>query len=209
MSKPKKAAIYVRVSSDKQTVENQILALTKVAERRGWEIAETYQDAGISGAKGRKDRPGLDQMLHDAGKGKFSVVMVWSIDRMGRSLIDLLKTVQTLGKSKVDLFIDQQNIDTTTPEGELLFHIVGAFGQFERKMIVSRVNAGLARARATGKTKDGRTLVLGRPSNMTPAKDKEARAMLADGIGILKIAKTLGVGTGTIQKIKDEMKKAA
>jgi DNA invertase Pin-like site-specific DNA recombinase len=201
----KRAPLYVRVSSDKQTVENQVQALTKIAQHRGWKMVETYKDSGISGAKGRKDRPGLDQMLKDASKGKFDVAMVWSIDRMGRSLIDLLKTMQTLGRCNVDMFIDQQNIDTTTPEGELLFHIVGAFGQFERKMIVARVNAGLDRARATGKTRDGRTLVLGRPSKMTPAKDKEARTMLADGIGILKIAKTLGVGTGTVQKIKDQM----
>jgi DNA invertase Pin-like site-specific DNA recombinase len=208
MAKIKRAALYVRVSSDRQSVENQIQALTKVAEHRGWQIVETYQDAGISGAKGRKDRPGLDQMLNDAGKGKFDVAMVWAIDRMGRSLIDLLNTMQTLGKCNVDMFIDQQNIDTTTPLGEFMFHIVGAFGQFERKMIVARVNAGLDRARASGKTKTGKKLVLGRPSNMDAKKDQEARAMLAKGVGVLKIAKTLRVGTGTIQKIKDELRAA-
>jgi len=199
MGKAKRAALYVRVSTDKQTVENQIQALTKAAEHRGWDIVATYQDAGISGAKGRKDRPGLDQMLTDAKRHKFNVVMVWAIDRMGRSLIDLLKTIQLLEQCSVDVFIDQQNIDTTTPEGELMFHIVGAFGQFERKMIVSRVNAGLNRARKAGKT-------LGRPSALTPAKEDKIRGALAAGkLGMMKIAKENKVGTGTVQRIKAEM----
>src|SRR5262245_7110063 len=107
----KRAALYVRVSTDHQTVENQLAALRQVAERRGWEIIETYSDAGISGAKGRKDRPGLDRMLSDASKRKFDVVMAWAIDRMGRSLIDLLGTIQTLEACGVDLYLDQQNID--------------------------------------------------------------------------------------------------
>src|SRR5262252_5909573 len=92
----KRAAIYVRVSTDKQTVENQVTALRQIAERRGWEVVEEYRDAGISGAKGRDGRPGLDQMLKDASKRRFDVVMAWAIDRLGRSLIDLLSTIQTL-----------------------------------------------------------------------------------------------------------------
>jgi DNA invertase Pin-like site-specific DNA recombinase len=93
----KRAAIYVRVSTDKQTIENQVAALCQIAERRGWEVVEQYQDAGISGAKGRDGRPGLDQMLKDAQRRKFDVIMAWAIDRLGRSLIDLLGTIQTLG----------------------------------------------------------------------------------------------------------------
>jgi len=92
----KKAAIYVRVSTDRQTVENQLSELRQIAERRGWEVVEEYRDAGISGAKGRDSRPGLDQMLNDASKGRFDIVMAWAIDRLGRSLIDLLGTIQTL-----------------------------------------------------------------------------------------------------------------
>jgi DNA invertase Pin-like site-specific DNA recombinase len=92
----KRAAIYVRVSTDKQTVENQVQALRQIAERRGWEVVEQYSDAGISGAKGRDGRPGLDRMLKDASKRRFDVVMAWAIDRLGRSLIDLLGTIQTL-----------------------------------------------------------------------------------------------------------------
>ena len=98
----KRAAIYVRVSTDKQSVDNQVRELTAIAERRGWQIVECYHDAGISGAKGRKDRPGVDQMLNDAGKGRFDVVMVWAIDRLGRSLVDLLTTIQHLEACKTD-----------------------------------------------------------------------------------------------------------
>ena len=111
----KRAAIYVRVSTDKQTVENQVAALRQIAERRGWQVVEQYHDAGISGAKGRDGRPGLDQMLKDAQRRKFDVIMAWAIDRLGRSLIDLLGTIQTLEASGVDLYLDQQSIDTTTP----------------------------------------------------------------------------------------------
>jgi DNA invertase Pin-like site-specific DNA recombinase len=199
MEKTKRAALYVRVSTDRQTVENQVQALTKAAEYRGWQIVATYQDAGVSGAKGRKDRPGLDQLLNDAKRRKFDVAMVWAIDRMGRSLIDLLKTIQHLEKCKVDVFIDQQNIDTTTPEGELMFSIVGAFGQFERKMIVGRVNAGLDRARKEGKR-------LGRPTALTPAIETKIKAALSAGdAGMMKIADKYGVGTSTVQRIKAEM----
>src|SRR5262245_7086003 len=130
----KRAALYVRVSTDGQTVENQVRELRRVAERRGWTIVETYSDAGISGSKGRDQRPGLDQMLNDASRRKFDVVMAWSIDRLGRSLVDLLSTMQHLEACGVDLFLDQQAIDTTTPAGKLLYQISGAFAEFERSM---------------------------------------------------------------------------
>src|SRR6476620_11330203 len=110
----KRAAVYVRVSTDKQTVENQLRELRQIAERRGWQIVEEYHDAGISGAKGRDQRPGLDRMLKDASKRRFNVVMAWAIDRLGRSLIDLLGTIQSLEACGVDMYLDQQAIDTTT-----------------------------------------------------------------------------------------------
>jgi DNA invertase Pin-like site-specific DNA recombinase len=113
--KATRAAIYVRVSTDKQSVESQLMALRRVAEARGWDVLHIYQDAGVSGAKSRKDRPGLDQLLMDAGRRKFDIVMAWAIDRIGRSLVDLLDTIQTLEACGVDLYLDQQSIDTTTP----------------------------------------------------------------------------------------------
>jgi DNA invertase Pin-like site-specific DNA recombinase len=193
----KRAALYVRVSTDKQTVENQVAALTKVANARGWEIVATFNDAGISGARTRKDRPGLDQCLNDAQRGKFEVVMVWAIDRLGRSLVDLLHTIEHLKVCGVDLYLDQQSIDTTTPAGKLMLHMCGAFAEFERSMIVARVHAGLKRAVANGKT-------LGRPLNDPQAIDK-ARKELAKGIGINRVAKLVGLSNGTVAKIKAEM----
>jgi len=143
MAKSKRAALYVRVSTDHQSVENQVRELKQVAERRGWTVIEVYRDAGISGFKGRDKRPGVDAMLKDANRRKFDIVMAWAIDRLGRSLIDLLGTIEHLEKVGVDLYLDQQNIDTTTPTGRLLFQITGAFGEFERSMIRQRVRAGL------------------------------------------------------------------
>jgi DNA invertase Pin-like site-specific DNA recombinase len=157
----RRAALYLRVSTDKQTIENQELQLRQVAERRGWEVVEVYDDAGISGSKGRADRPGLDQMLNDASRRHFDVVLCWAIDRLGRSLIDLLGTIQHLEAVGVDLYIDQQSIDTTTPMGKLMLQVCGAFAEFERSMIKTRIHAGLKRARAQGKA-------LGRPRSMMP-----------------------------------------
>src|SRR5689334_5418221 len=161
----KRAAIYVRVSTDKQTVENQVRELRQIAELRGWQVVEQYSDTGISGSNGRDGRPGLDRMLKDASKRRFDVVMAWAIDRIGRSLLDLLGTIQTLEACGVDRCLDQQAIDTTTPAGRLMFQVTGAFAEFERSMIRQRINAGLKRAVAAGKT-------LGRPLNDPDAIDK-------------------------------------
>ena len=106
----KRAAIYVRVSTDRQTIENQLRELRQIAERRGWEVVHEYHDAGISGVKGREARPGLDEMLNDVQRRRFDVVMAWAIDRLGRSLIDLLGTIQTLEVCGVDLYLDQQSM---------------------------------------------------------------------------------------------------
>ena len=193
----KRAAIYVRVSTDKQTIENQLRELHRIAERRGWMVIQEYRDAGISGAKGREARPGLDEMLKDAQRRRFDVVMAWAIDRLGRSLIDLLGTIQALEACGVDLYLDQQAIDTTTPAGRLMFQITGAFAEFERSMIRQRVNAGLKRAKAAGKQ-------LGRP-RIDPAQEKRIQSQLRAGKGMLKIAAELGVGSGTVQRVKREM----
>jgi DNA invertase Pin-like site-specific DNA recombinase len=196
-SAPRRAALYLRVSTTGQTVENQRRELEQVAARRGWGVVEIYQDNGVSGAKGREHRPGLDQLLKDASRRRFDVVMAWAIDRMGRSLVDLLSTIEHLQATGVDLYLDQQNIDTTTPAGKLLFQVTGAFAEFERSMIRQRVNAGLARARAQGKR-------LGRP-RVDHRMETKVRAELTKGTGVIKTAKALGIGVGTVQRIKREM----
>lgn len=211
----KRAALYVRVSTDAQTVEDQIHVLQQIAERRGWTVAEIYRDAGISGAKGRDKRPGLDTLLKDASRRKFDIVMAWAIDRLGRSLIDLLGTIQHLEACNVDLYLDQQNLDTTTPMGKLLFHVTGAFSEFERSMIRQRVLAGLTPIKAKI-ARDGQFTSragkvrkrLGRPGS-EPEKIAQARSELAKGTGIAKTARLLGLGTGTVHKLKREMTRAS
>ena len=201
-SKPKRAALYLRVSTDRQTVENQRQALEKIATHRGWEIVAEYSDKGVSGAKGRKDRPEFDRLLSDAGRAKFDVVMAFALDRVGRSLADLLHTIRHLEDCKVDLFIDKQMLDTTTPQGKLLFAVTGAFAEFERDMIVQRVNAGLDRARAKGVT-------LGRPKIDEKVEAAIRKALEKGDKGKHKLAAEFGVGSGTVARIKAEMVGAA
>jgi DNA invertase Pin-like site-specific DNA recombinase len=201
MTKPKRAALYLRVSTDRQTVENQAKALEGIAAHRGWEIVATYSDKGISGKKGRKDRPEFDQMLNDAGRGKFDIVMAFALDRIGRSLSDLLATIQHLEACRVDLFVDRNMIDTSTPTGKLLFNITSSFAEFERDMIVQRVNAGLARAKAKGVT-------LGRPRIDEKTEEAIRKALAKGDKGKHKLAAEFGVGSGTVARIKAEMEAA-
>jgi DNA invertase Pin-like site-specific DNA recombinase len=135
-------------------------------------------------------------MLKDATRGKFDVAMAWSMDRMGRSLADLVGSLQELRGSGCDLFLHQRAIDTTTPAGKAMFQMLGVLSEFERSMIEARVKAGLARAREAGKT-------LGRAK--VPAEAEEAiRAHLAAGTGILKTAKLAGVGVSVVYRVKAE-----
>jgi DNA invertase Pin-like site-specific DNA recombinase len=198
----KRAALYLRVSTDRQTTDNQRQELEAAANARGWTIVATYADPGISGAKGRSKRPGLDAALKDSVRRKFDVVMVWSIDRLGRSLVDLLATMQDLRAAGTDLFVHQQAVDTTTPSGNLLFQVLGAFAEFERAIIQSRVQAGIDRIKAGAPTRSGKPI--GRPGT-TPEVEAKIRQRLAAGVGMLKIAAEYRVGSGTVQRIKREM----
>jgi DNA invertase Pin-like site-specific DNA recombinase len=192
--KAKRAAIYLRVSTADQTTENQARELEAAAASRGWTVVQTYADEAVSGAKGRDQRPQLDAVLRDAVRRRFDVVMVWAVDRLGRSLPDLVSTMQELHGAKVDLFIHQQALDTTTPAGRAMFGMLGVFAEFERAMIQSRVTAGLDRARAAG-------VRLGRPK-VEPEVEDAIRSRLAAGEGILKVAKGLGIGTSTVQRVR-------
>jgi DNA invertase Pin-like site-specific DNA recombinase len=162
-----RAAIYLRVSTTGQTTENQRLELERVAQQRGWEIVGVYEDAGISGAKGRDKRPEFDRLLKDATRGKFDIVAAWSVDRLGRSLQDLVAFLSDLREIGSDLYLHQQAIDTSTPSGRAMFQMLGVFAEFERGMIRERVNAGLTRARAAG-TRLGRRARVGRRRSEHP-----------------------------------------
>ena len=194
---PLRAALYARVSTDRQSTENQLIELRQTAERLGWEVVGEFVDAGISGAKGRKDRPQLDAMLKGVARKDFDVVASWSVDRLGRSLIDLVSMLQELHSTGVDLYLHQQGINTTTPAGRALFGMMGVFAEFERGMIQERVRAGMARAKAKG-TKSGNAI--GRPA-VSPSVEDQIRVLRAQGLGILKIASQAGCGVSVVQRV--------
>jgi DNA invertase Pin-like site-specific DNA recombinase len=192
----KRVALYLRVSTSGQTVANQRQDLEAAASRHGWQVVAAFQDAGISGAKGREKRPGLDKLLKAVARREVDLVAAWSVDRLGRSLQDLLGVLSEIHAKGVDLYLHQQGIDTSTPAGKALFQMLGVFAEFERAMIRERVMAGLARARREG-------IALGRKplEETNAAKVKAIRAMRAQGKGIRRIAADLGVGVGTVLRI--------
>ena len=189
----KRVAIYLRVSTSKQETTNQRRELEAVAARSGWQIVQVFEDAGVSGAKGRDKRPGLDALLKAVNTKEFDMVAAWSVDRLGRSLTDLLGILQQLHDKRVDLFLHQQGLDTSTTAGKAMFQMLGVFAEFERGIIRERVNAGLARARASG-------IKLGRRP-VKPTVETRIRRLRAKGMGILKIGRTLGIGTSVVQRV--------
>lgn len=188
-----RVAIYLRVSTDGQTTEHQRRELESRAAAAGWDVVKVYEDAGISGAKGRDKRPQFDALLKDATRRKFDMVAAWSVDRLGRSLQDLLGFLAELQGAGVGLYLHQQALDTSTPAGRAMFQMVGVFAEFERSMIQARVKSGLKTARAKG-------VRLGRPP--VPREIEAAiQERLRDGVGQLKIARELGVGVSTVRRI--------
>src|SRR4029453_7088853 len=156
----------------------------------GWEIAAEFIDRGISGAKGRKDRPRLDALLKGVARKEFDLVAAWSVDRLGRSLIDLVGLLQELHATGVDRYLHQQGLNTTTPAGRAMFGMLGIFAEYERAMIQERISAGLAKARAKG-TRSGKPI--GRPTVSDEVEDS-IRQLRSQGWGMLKIAKEVGCG---------------
>ena len=200
MTKPnaaRRVALYARVSTDRQSTENQLRELRQAAERLGWLVAAEFVDHGISGARGRAERPRLDAMLRGIARKEFDVVGAWSVDRLGRSLMDLVGLLQELHATGVDLYLHQQGINTATPAGKALFQMMGVFAEFEREMIRERVAAGLARAKAKG-TKSGNPI--GRPA-VGAETEARIRELRADGHGVLKVAKMVGCGVSVVQRV--------
>jgi DNA invertase Pin-like site-specific DNA recombinase len=185
-----RVAIYARVSTASQTVDNQTQELERLAALRGWTIVATYRDEGISGAKGRDGRPALDQMLKAATRREFDLIAVWSIDRLGRSLQHLVTTVNDLHAQGVQLYFHQQAIDTTTPSGKLMFGVFSSFAEFERDLIRERIKLGVERARKEGKK-------LGRPSSVTDSTRAAIVELYKKGMSPKKISQTLRCGVGT------------
>jgi DNA invertase Pin-like site-specific DNA recombinase len=189
-----RVAIYTRVSTGGQTTANQLRELRPAAERLGHQVVAEFTDEGISGAKGRDQHPVLNSLLEGVTRHDFDKVMAWSVDRLGRSLPDLLMFMGELKAKDVDLYLHKQSLDTSTPAGKAIFQMLGVFSEFEREIIRERVNAGLARAKAQG-TK------LGRPRRDDPKLLAKIRKLRKQKVGIIKIAKELGVGTSVVQRV--------
>jgi DNA invertase Pin-like site-specific DNA recombinase len=189
----KRAVLYLRVSTVDQTTANQERELREVAGRMGCEIIHVYRDHGISGAKGRDKRPAFNALTRDASQRKFDMVMAWSVDRLGRSLQDLVAFLSELHALNIDLFLHQQGLDTTTPAGKALFQMMGVFSEFERAMIAERVRAGLKRAKAEGKQ-------LGRP-RIAPEVETRILAALKAGESIRRVAAKFSINPSTVQRV--------
>ena len=187
-------AIYARVSTTSQTVENQIAELRAVANRNGWYVAIELTDSGISGSKGRDQRPAFSDLIHRATRREFDIVMVWAIDRLGRSIQQLVEFMNELHWLGIDLYSHQQALNTATPAGRMVFSIFSALGEYERELIRERIIAGQRRARSQG-------IRIGRPSKMNEAVRTSVRLLRDKGMSIREIAKRLEIGVGTVYSV--------
>ncbi len=186
-----RCVIYTRVSTNNQTIDNQLNVLREIAKLKGYEIVREYTDEGISGAKGREERKGFDELIKDATRKKFDIILCWSVDRLGRNLSHLVSFLNEIQSVGCDLYIHQSGLDTSTPMGKMMFQLTGIFAEFERSMISERVIAGQKRSKKKN----------GRPTNMNDGLVHSIKYMREQGVGIRKIATELQVGVGTIYKV--------
>ena len=190
----KRCVIYSRVSTEGQEVENQIKLLKEICERKGYQLVDVISDV-MSGTKGRVDRKGFDKLIKGSVKKEWDSILVWSVDRLGRSLKDLVSFLEDINSVGCDLYIHQSGIDSSTPSGKMMFQMIGVFAEFERSMISERVKLGLAR---TDKK-------LGRPTNMNQGMIESVKFMRGKGVGIKKIASDLSIGVGTVYKVLENV----
>ncbi len=190
-----RVALYARVSTSNghQDPEMQLAELREYASRRGWEIVGEYTDQGVSGSK--ESRPELNRLMTDAHRRRFDAVLVWKIDRFGRSLKHLVNALADLGAYGVAFISLRDNLDLSTPSGRLMFQIIGAMAEFERALIQERVKAGLRNARAKGKR-------LGRPRRVVDAS--RITDLRTSGVSWRGIAQELGVGLATVYRAVPE-----
>ena len=190
----KRVGIYARVSTDGQTVDNQLRELRAVAKRERWKIVKVFRDDGISGAKGRDQRPGFNDLCKSVTQGKIDMVAAWSVDRLGRSLQDLATFLTELHAKDVDLYLHQQGLDTSTPAGRAMFGMLSVFSEFERAIIGERIKSGLSRAKSKGTR-------LGRPPQVTDETRGAVLEARRGGKSIREIARDMKLGHGTVQRI--------
>ena len=194
-----KVALYCRVSTTDQYPENQVRVLTELAQKNDAEIVATFIDKGISGVK--KDRDALNQMMSAAKSRKFNTLYVLSIDRLSRSVKNLIETVETLNELGITIVFQRENIDTKSAMGQFFLTVLGSLAQFEREIMRERINAGIARAKSQGKK-------MGRPSKLNDGLRNAVTMLYEKGVSIRDIAKTCTVGIGTVYKVVGELKSA-
>lgn len=188
--KTQKVAVYVRVSTSGQTVENQERELLAHCQRQGWQVFKVYRDEGFSGAVA--DRPALKEMLADARQSRFDSLLIWKIDRLARSIAHLIETLAELTGLGVGFISLTETINTETAQGRMLCSFLGAIGEFEREMTIARVKSGMARAAAAG-------VRIGRPR--TGFDVNEAIRLKQDGQSWSQVAKAVGASSATVRRI--------
>jgi DNA invertase Pin-like site-specific DNA recombinase len=188
----KRVAIYARVSTNDQTTQNQVLVLRELAESQGATVVFEFLDKGISGVK--KDRDALNAMLTAAKARKFETLYVYSIDRLSRSVKNLIETVETLNSLGITIVFKRESIDTQSAMGQFFLTVLGSLAQFEREIMIERINAGIARAKSEGKK-------MGRPSKLNDGLINAVTMLFEKGVSIRDISKTCSVGIGTVYKI--------
>lgn len=185
----KQVVIYARVSTDRQSTESQLNTLREYTEKREWKVFKEYIDAGFTGSDTK--RPAFNEMVADAKRRAFDVLLVYKLDRLSRSLKDLITTLDDLQSLGIDFVSYDNGLDTTTPTGRLIFHVVGSVAEFEREIIKERVRAGLENAKRKGKR-------LGRPPVSSRLVD-EAKRLRSQGMSYRKIGKKLDIPESTVR----------
>jgi DNA invertase Pin-like site-specific DNA recombinase len=193
-----KAVIYSRVSTNDQTVDNQLKILREVAEKKGLEVVQEISDEGISGAKGRDEREGFNELIKGSIQKEWDIILVWDVSRLGRSLQHLVSFLDDIHSAKCDLYIHQSGLDTSTASGKMMFQMIGVFSEFERSMIRERVIAGQQRAKAEGKH-------IGSKTNVNEGTLNAVKHLRENNVPIKRIAKNLKIGVGTVYKILDKV----
>ena len=190
----RKVAIYSRVSTLDQTIDNQLLELRDHCSKMGWEIVKEYADEGLSGTLLRDKRPALNSLIKDAYRKKFDSVVCWDISRIGRSMKELVLFLSDMKDRDIGICSVRQGFDTSTTMGEMMFQFVGILSSWEREMIRERTLAGLDRARSEGKT-------LGRKKVITDEITSKIVKLRSIGRSIRDIASEVGVSRGTVSNV--------
>jgi DNA invertase Pin-like site-specific DNA recombinase len=189
----RRAGIYLRTGMTDQNAETQLRELETVAARSEWEIVEVYRDAGVKRGKGHDRRPAFNRLIKDATTGKINMIAAWSVDRLGRSLQDLIALLTELQALGCDLYLHQQTLDTSAPAGRAIFQMCTVFAEFERGIVQERVHAGLLRAEA----KEPKM----RHPRVKLSDEARIRVLRAEGMSVLKIGRTLRIGTSAVQRV--------